>query len=150
MKTTVLVLGLALLMVLAGCVSSAKKMERVQDGMTKDQVLALLGTPDGGRLRGDVEYLTYYLTADANAGEQPYMVRLVSGRVDTVGRFAQLAELEGTGNGRPQAGMGAILSAQAFPDVAAQLRQLAALKDRGELSEADFLKARQEILAAGK
>lgn len=150
MKTTVLASSLALVMLLTGCMSSAKKMERVQDGMTKDQVLALLGTPDGGRSRGDVEYLTYYLKADANKGEQPYMVRLVSGRVDTVGRFAQLSELEGTGNGRPQAGMGAILSAQSFPDVATQLRQLAALKDRGELSDADFLKARQELLAAEK
>ena len=118
--------------------------------MTKDQVLTLLGSPDGARLRGNVEYLTYYLTADAKVGEQPYMVRLVSGRVDTVGRFAQLADLEGAGNGRPQAGMGAILSAQSFPDAAAQLRQLAALKDRGEISEADFLKARQELLAAEK
>lgn len=150
MKTLGWVLGLAWLIVLNGCVSSASRLDRVQDGMTKDQVLALLGAPDGARLRGNVEYLTYYLTADAKAGEQPYMVRLVGGRVDTVGRFAQLADLEGAGRGRPQAGMGAILSAQAFPDVAAQLRQLAALKERGEISEADYLQARRELLPAGK
>ncbi len=147
MKTTWTVLASALSVLLAGCVSSATKIARVQDGMTREQVLALLGKPDGTRTRGNLEYLTYYLTADATVGEEAYMVRLVDRQVDTVGRFVQLADLEAVGHGSPKAGMGAILTAQALPDVATQLRQLAALKDRGELSETEFLKAREELLA---
>lgn len=146
MKTTWTALASALLVLLAGCASSATRMDRVQNGMTRERVLVLLGTPDGMRTRGNLEYLTYYLTADAAVGEQPYMVRLLDRHVDTVGRFVQLADLEAVGNGSPKAGMGAILSAQALPDVAAQLRQLAAQKKRGELSEAEFLNARQELL----
>ena len=150
MRTIWTALASALLVLLAGCASSATKMDRVQNGMSREQVLALLGPPDGTSIRGNLEYLTYYLTADATVGEQPYMVRLVDRQVDTVGRFVQLDELEAVANGSPKAGMGAILSAQAMPDLATQLRQLAALKNRGELSEAEFLKARQELLAGSR
>ncbi|MBM3855932.1 MAG: outer membrane protein assembly factor BamE [Verrucomicrobia bacterium] len=147
MKTIRSAMTLLVLASLAGCVSSADKLDRVQTGMNRDQVLALLGPPDGMRSRGDVEYLTYYVASKSTGGEQPYMVRLVDRQVDAVGRFVQLDELEAVGGVRPRVGMGAILPARSFPDTAAQLRQLAALRERGELSEEEFRKARQELLA---
>jgi len=147
MKTMGTAMALVVLASLAGCVSSADKLDRVQTGMSRSEVLALLGPPDGLCNRGEVEYLTYYITSKSAGGEQPYMIRLVDRQVDAVGRFVQLDELEAVGGARPRAGMGAILPAQSFPVMAAQLRQLAALKERGELSEEEFRKARQELLA---
>lgn len=148
MKTLVSVVAAALGLWQAGCTSPAARLDRVHNGMTRETVVALLGHPGASRVRGNSEYLTYYLVTDSKVGEQPYMVRLVEGRVDTVGRFVQLADLEVVSATAPLAGMGAILSKQALPDVATQLRQLAAVKARGELSDADFEKARQEILAS--
>ncbi len=62
--------------------------------MTKDQVQSMLGTPDSTSAQANVEYMTYYLTADAGYGrDQPYMIRLVDGKVESFGRFAQLFDL---------------------------------------------------------
>lgn len=149
-NTTWVVVGSAMLAVLAGCASSAARLDRVQNGMNRNQVLTLLGTPDGTRVRDNVEYLTYYFPPGPAAGEHPYMVRLVNGQVDTVGRFVQLADLEAVGPSKPTAGMGAIFSRHAFPDVATQLKELAALRTRGEISESEFAQARRDILAASR
>ena len=150
MKMKAAAMASALLVLLAGCASTATRLSRVQNGMSRDQVIALLGSPDGARVRADIEYLTYYLPDETGRREQPYMVRLVGARVESVGRFVQLADLEAAGGRAPQAGMGAILSPPAFPDLATQLRQLADLKARGELTEAEFVQARQELLAANR
>jgi hypothetical protein len=148
MKSLSTVLALGLVALLTGCASHAVKINRVENGMTRDQVIALLGRPDGTRLRGNSEYLTYYLVLDQTAGEQPYLVRLVDGEVDRVGRFVQLNELEHIGAPNPSVGMGAILTTKSFPDAATQLRILAARRERGELSEADYQAARQDLLAS--
>ena len=140
----------ALLVLFAGCATTAARLDRVEDGMAREKVLALLGTPDGMRTRGNVEYLTYYLTSDSTIGEHPYMVRLVGGRVDTVGRFVNLGKPAGKGSAPASVGMGAILSPEAFPNAAAQLELLAAKRDRGEISPAEFIKARNDLLAADR
>jgi hypothetical protein len=137
-----------LVALLTGCASRAVKLNQVENGMTRDQVIALLGQPDGTRVRGNSEYLTYYLTLDQAAGEQPHLVRLVDGEVDRVGRFVQLNELEHIGAPNPAVGMGAILTTKSFPDAATQLRLLSARRERGELSEADYQNARQDLLAS--
>ncbi len=140
----------ALLGLFAGCVTTAARLDRVEDGMARERVLSLLGTPDGMRTRDNVEYLTYYLTSGSTIGEHPYMVRLVNGRVDTVGRFVQLGSPANKGNGSASVGMGAILSPEAFPSATAQLQQLAAKRDRGEISEAEFIKTRNALLASDR
>ena len=81
--------------------------------MKKEDVIAQLGAPDSVRVRGKIEYLTYYLTANPKEGKQPYMVRLVDRRVDTVGRFVQLPNL--TGSRASNLSMGAILSSEILP-----------------------------------
>lgn len=148
MKTLRVIFGLGLAVLVTGCASRAVKITRVENGMTREQVVDLLGSPDGTRVRGNSEYLTYYLVLDQANGEQPYVVRLVDGEVDRVGRFVQLNELEHIGAPNPSVGMGAILTTKSFPDAATQLRLLAARRDRGELSEADYQSARQDLLAS--
>ena len=146
MKSLLALFMLGVVALLFGCATSAAKLDRVQTGMNRNQVITLLGRPDGTRVRGNSEYLTYYLTLDKPTGEQPYLVRLVDGEVDRVGRFVQLDELEHIGAPNPSVGMGAVLTTKSFPDVATQLRHLAARRDRGELSEADYQIARQDLL----
>jgi hypothetical protein len=148
MKTLLAVFAAGLITLLAGCASSSAKLDRVQNGMTRDAVISLLGRPDGTRVRGNSEYLTYYLTLDQATGEQPYLVRLVDGEVDRVGRFVQLNDLEHIGAPNPSVGMGAVLTTKSFPDVATQLRQLAARRESGELSENDYQNARRDLLAS--
>lgn len=110
----------ALLVLLAGCVSKTAKLDRVEDGMTKAEVFALLGAPDSSHSRGKVEYLTYYFTADSTIGEQPYMIRLLNQRVDTVGRFVQLPPAKG--KDASKVGIGAILPSEMTPTELARAR----------------------------
>jgi hypothetical protein len=150
MKTLSAALASILVLLIVGCASPAANLNRVKNGMTRSEVIDLLGRPDGTRMRGNSEYLTYYLTLDRATGEQPYVLRLVDGEVDQVGRFVQLNELEHIGAPNPSVGMGAILTTKSFPDAATQIRHLAARRDRGELSAAEFEQNRQELLTAAK
>ena len=168
MKTkSALVLLLALGALLTGCATS-EKLNDIHIGMTKSQVLAILGTPDSTSAQANVEYMTYYLTADAGYGrDQPYMVRVVNGRVESFGRFSQLFDLynrpvtDATPGqpGFPQAGLnpanpvlgGAALvgtySQGGAVDLATELSRLKALKDQGVLTEEEFRKAKAKLLS---
>ncbi len=94
MKTKIILLcSLLAGLFFAGCETSAK-LNSIRIGMTKDQVLAIMGQPDSMSAQANVEYLTYYLEVDSGPTQydrnQPYMVRLVDGKVESFGRFAQL------------------------------------------------------------
>jgi hypothetical protein len=134
--------------------------------MTKADVQALLGTPDSTSAQANVEYMTYYLTSDAGYGrDQPYMVRLVNGKVESFGRFAQLFDLynrpvtnatPGQPN-FPQLGMtsgsiapygttqGVVVSSG--NNLADELVKLKRLKDQGALTDEEFAKAKAKLLA---
>jgi hypothetical protein len=166
MKSKILVLASVLLVgLLAGC-NTAAQLNNIRIGMTKDQVLAILGTPDSTSAQADVEYLTYYLEGDANYGrDRPYMVRVVDGKVESFGRFAQLSDLyyrpvtsarPGDANFPSQpypaalAPMGSVPTSAAAPgsDLASQLEKLKALKDQGVLTDDEFQKAKAKLLSS--
>jgi len=173
-------LALALLgAILTGCATSTD-MNKIQIGMTKAQVIDILGTPDSTSAQANVEYLTYYLEVNNIARadqDHAYMVRLVDGKVESFGRFLQLFDLynrpvtnakPGDPNfpssqynpyitqGAPQ--MGAVVQpmvqvAQPAPaptDIATQLEKLKKLKDEGVLTDEEFQKAKEKILAEQK
>ena len=82
--------------VLVGCATSSKKLSELSVGMTKDDVLRVLGSPESTRANQGVEFLVYTLTERiAKPGEAPlpfpvqgkYFVRLVGGRVDSYGHL---------------------------------------------------------------
>jgi hypothetical protein len=168
MKTHLaLILTLCLGVLLSGCESSAK-LNGIHIGMTKEEVQAMLGTPDSTSAQANVEYMTYYLTADGGYGrDQPYMIRLVSGKVESFGRFAQLFDLynrpvTNATPGQPdfpQAGYNPanpMMSGPVGPavapvgprtDLVAQLQQLKALRDQGVLTDDEFQKAKAKLLA---
>lgn len=147
--------------IVAGCASSVD-LNRIHIGMTKSEVIAILGTPDSTSAQANVEYLTYYLTSDAGYGrDQPYLVRLVNGTVESFGRAFQLRDLydrpvtqaqPGSPNFPALGGMNAVMVAPtgqpAAPtvDVAAELQTLAKLHASGALTDDEYAKAKAKVL----
>lgn len=75
---------------LFGC-ATAGRMNQVSLGMTKGQVVSVLGSPESTSATGDVEYLIYRLSRkDPNGSVVPvredYFVRLRAGKVDAYGQ----------------------------------------------------------------
>ena len=162
-----LVLALAAGLFLAGCESSAK-LNNIKIGMTKADVQSMLGTPDSTSAQANVEYMTYYLESEAGYGrDQPYMIRLVNGKVESFGRFAQLFDLynrpvtsatpgspdfpQSVFNPANPLLSGAAVGGTAAPapqmDLASELARLKALKDQGVLTDEEFQKAKAKLLA---
>jgi hypothetical protein len=157
------ILGLFIAVLLAGCASSAK-LNDIHIGMTKDEVKLILGTPDSTSAQANVEYMTYYLDAQSGYGrDQPYMIRLVNGKVESFGRFSQLFDLynrpvTSATPGQPNfPQLGTSLAVQSpvaespslppRPDLVAQLQQLKALRDQGVLTDEEFQRAKAKLLS---
>jgi outer membrane protein assembly factor BamE (lipoprotein component of BamABCDE complex) len=77
-------------LLLFGC-ATAHKMNSVQLGMTKSQVIEVLGRPDSISAQGSTEVFRYHLyeTSDDayNGFDSEYFVRLINGNVDSYGRM---------------------------------------------------------------
>jgi len=166
LNTTILAVMLATLL-LAGCETSTA-LNKIHIGMSKMEVQSLLGTPDSTSAQANVEYMTYYLSSDAGYGrDQPYMVRLVNGNVESFGRFAQLFDLynrpvTNATPGQPNFPQLGLTSAAASlanipppgspgpaakPDLVAELARLKELRDQGALTDDEFQKAKAKLLA---
>lgn len=81
--TRIVTIGLAL-MLLMGC-AGASKMNAVQLGMTKEQVVGAIGSPSSTSEMGNTRYLKYQLCSDWIFTDR-YYVRLTDGKVDAYGR----------------------------------------------------------------
>lgn len=163
---TVLVGALFAGALLAGCQSSSI-MESLEVGMSKDQVEAILGPPDGSRAQANVEYLSYYLGTDSISRAKPYMIRLVNGKVESFGHLGQPVDLydrpftgelpaqpdslqsEGGPAGALQANSAPVGTASSNPkiDLVAELIKLKELRDQGALTEEEFQKAKARLLS---
>lgn len=74
---------------LLSCVSSPSKMNHVNLGMSKAEVVSILGSPQSTRAQGRVEYLVYqFLERNPliDSRPSPYFVRLVDGKVESYGK----------------------------------------------------------------
>lgn len=162
MKSILIIPAIVASAFVAGCATSAA-LNNVRRGMTKAEVIALLGNPDSTSAQGNIESLTYYLQADSGYGrDQPYLVRLVDGKVESFGRFAQLYDMQN----RPlTGGPGTVTTTQMGPlspattvirtqnasssDIASQLQQLKLLHDQGVLTDDEFTKAKAKVISGG-
>lgn len=79
-----------ILLAFCGC-ATAYKMNRVSLGMTKEQVIDVLGDPVSVSAQGGVEYLNYAFSETHEQAEfgitRPYYVRIVGGKVESYGRM---------------------------------------------------------------
>ena len=80
---------LLIALILSGCVASSEKMNDISVGMTKTEVVQIMGKPDRISASGSTEYLIYRLgaTDDLVTLETDYFVRLNNGVVDQYGKM---------------------------------------------------------------
>jgi hypothetical protein len=90
MKTSGLIILLSLA-VLSGCVAPAAKINNVSIGMTKAEVLKVMGSPTSITADRNAEYLNYSLGEDPGTPGigTPYEIKLVNGKVESFGRSSQ-------------------------------------------------------------
>ena len=79
------------LVALCGCAAPmATKMNHVSVGMTKSEVIAVMGSPKSVSAKDGVEYLNYRLATsflDTDGSDtSDYFVRLVNGHLDAYGK----------------------------------------------------------------
>lgn len=146
-KITAVIASLVVL-ALAGCATNSSKLNNIRIGMAKTEVVQLLGQPDAMSAQSNIEYLTYYFSNDGSAREQPYMVRLVDRKVESFGRFIQLLDIYNRPiSGSSSMGTGAVMPYSMNTDVVTQLQQLKGLKDQGVLTDLEFQRAKERLLA---
>jgi hypothetical protein len=68
-----------------GCAGSANKLDSIQLGMTRDQVIQVMGKPDHVSARENVVFLNYKLRSQSIFADE-YFVRITEGKVDLFGR----------------------------------------------------------------
>ncbi len=64
----------------------SQKINQVSVGMTKQQVIDLIGSPSSTSAKDGVEYLTYNLDEIGGQKQVPFYVRLTGGKVDSYGK----------------------------------------------------------------
>lgn len=76
------------LVLLSGCGTSAKKLNEVSTGMTKSEVIQILGSPESVRAKNGQEILIYTLSNSWNSPvwNEKYYVHLQNGRVVSYGQ----------------------------------------------------------------
>jgi hypothetical protein len=83
---------IAIIAFLVGCTTSSDALTELSVGMSKSEVIKLLGKPDSVSAKSGMEYLTYTLRTETSftrntwGYQGQYFVRLVNGRVESYGR----------------------------------------------------------------
>ncbi|MCF7762789.1 MAG: outer membrane protein assembly factor BamE [Verrucomicrobia bacterium] len=93
---------LTIFMLLTGCVTSSKKMVSIKTGMTREQVISVLGQPAAASADGPFEYLRFRLSGTGAPPLNPnaavfadeYFVRFRDGTVDQFGKVGDFQSLD--------------------------------------------------------
>lgn len=80
------ILTLLSLCLLAGCYTSASRLNSVHLGMSEPEVVKVLGQPTNRAESKNGLILNYSLMEQVGVPAQPYYVKLVDGKVDSYGR----------------------------------------------------------------
>jgi hypothetical protein len=146
---------------------SSAKLNGIRIGMTREEVLPIMGAPDSMSAQANVEYLTYYLLSTGSDFERhrPYMIRFVNGKVESFGRFSELADIYNRPAtsatpgppGFPQVSLAAGTAwlggttpngvGPSRTDLAAELVKLKQLRDQGALTDEEYSKAKSKLLS---
>lgn len=131
---------------LAGC-ATAGKISTVQLGMTKDDVIKVMGKPTSVSAQGSSEYLNYALSEtddDAFRGwTKPYYVRLINGKVESYGRTG---DFNSTKTPTVRLESDQTIRQSGSSDLYTELTKLKALKDSGVITEAEFQAQKKKLL----
>ena len=140
----------AVFTVVAGC-ATAHKINNVQVGMTKEQVMTTMGKPASVSAKGGVEYLNYSLSETDDQAwygiTVPYYVRLVNGVVDAFGRMGDFdstktptVRIESKGEVTHD------VTTKASGDMYSELMKLKELRDSGVLTADEFESQKKKLL----
>ena len=72
------------LVFMVGCATSSKRLNNLHVGMTKAEVIEILGEPSYTSAVEDVEILTYKLRTDT-LFSKVYLVKIINGKVEQFG-----------------------------------------------------------------
>jgi hypothetical protein len=132
---------------LCGCATSGK-INSVQVGMTKGEVITVMGNPVSVSAKEETEYLNYKLSEtddDAFRGwTTPYYVRLIQGKVDSFGRTG---DFDSTKTPTMKIEKDEKISVQGGGDLYTELKKLKELRDDGAITEEEFQAQKKRILS---
>ena len=138
--------GIVVISLLTGC-ATARKINRVQVGMTKSQVIEVMGKPTSISAKSGTEYLNYNLSEtgdDAFLGNTShYFVRLINGTVDAYGRAG---DFDSTKTPTIKIEKDESVKLKSDKDMYTELKKLSELRKEGTITEAEFQKEKAEIL----
>lgn len=81
---------IALVVLLAGCYTTASHINEIHLGMTEPEVIKVLGQPTNrAESKDEGVTLNYSLMEQVGVPAQPYYVKLMDGKVDSYGRLGQ-------------------------------------------------------------
>jgi len=138
-----LIIGLALV----GCATSGR-INAVNIGMTKGEVIKVMGKPVSISAKGGTEYLNYKLSEtgdDAFIGRtSPYYVRIINGKVDSYGKTG---DFDSTKNPTIKIETDENIKVNKSGDLYTELRKLKELRDEGFLSEEEYQLQKKKVLS---
>lgn len=150
MRKSITLITIAFL--LAGC-ATAHKISQVKLGMTREQVIKVMGPPASTSAKGSCEYLNYSLSETDDQAfvgiTEPYYVRLVDGRVDSYGRLGDFdstqkptVRIETDESIKTQSDIRTIDK----KDLYSELMKLKQLLDEGLITQEEFEREKKELL----
>ena len=139
-----------LFILLAGC-ATAGKINQVQIGMTKEEVIKVMGPPASMSAKGNSEYMNYSLSEtddDAFRGwTKPYYVRLINGIVDSYGRLGDFDSTQKpTVRIETDENIKTDVKSNEKKDLYSELKKLKQLKDDGLITQEEYDKEKKELL----
>ncbi|MBK7207662.1 MAG: SHOCT domain-containing protein [Elusimicrobia bacterium] len=141
---------LILALVLMGC-ATAGKISSVQIGMTKGEVISVMGRPASISAKDGTEYLNYSLSETSDQAfygiTRAYFVRLINGIVDSYGRLGDFDSTQ-----KPTVKIETdenIKSTSETPkkiDLYTELQKLKQLKEEGLITPQEYEREKKELL----
>lgn len=128
-----------------GCATSTK-INDVQLGMTKAEVISIMGEPNSVSAQGGAEYLNYSLIDNLyTMGNtyQPYYVRLIDGKVES---FGKTGDFDSTKPETIRVETDENVKVDKGADLYSELRKLKELNDDGILSDEEYEELKQRAI----
>ena len=129
--------------------ATAYKISSVELGMTKEDVIKVMGPPVSTSATSETEYLNYALSETDDQAfyglTKEYYVRLVNGKVDSFGR---LGDFDSTQKPTVRLETEEKINAKVTgnTDLYSELKKLKELKDEGIITDEEFQKVKKELI----
>jgi hypothetical protein len=144
------ILGLVACIAISAC-ATAGKIGGVRIGMTRDEVIAVMGKPASVSAQAHSEYLNFALSETDDQAfygvTLPYYVRLIDGRVESYGRTGDFDSTK-TPTVRLESDQTVKQDVQIKEsgDLYTDLKKLKELKDAGIITDEEFQSQKKKLL----